>query len=229
LLFVGNPDCGLSNALAAVARSIMRCYRPDQAQIYVIDPKNDLVRVVQGEHLGRYVADDGVEAEGYTYYEDDVRAMTTHIDALLAPRLPRGRTGQEELARNARSWSGPEIFVIVDDEDLVAGWSGGAMMFRPDGKGPALEGLVKYANRAREVGLHLVVGRRLSPWGQALSSPLAGKLLTLTAPTVIMDGQREEGALVRGVRASKQPPGRGVYVTDKLAAPAQIAQVLPLE
>jgi S-DNA-T family DNA segregation ATPase FtsK/SpoIIIE len=228
LLFVGNPGCGLSNALAAVARSIMRCYRPEDAQIYVIDPKNRLLRVVQGEHLGRYVGEDGVESEGYVYYEDDVRAMTTHIDALLTARLPRSRAGQEELARNARSWSGPEIFVIVDDEDLMAAWSAGALMFRSDGKGPALEGLAKHASRGREVGLHLVVGRRF-PWGQALSSPLAGKLIALTSPTVVMDGSRMEGELIRGVKASKQPAGRGVYVTDKLIAPAQIAQVLPLD
>ncbi|MCH9729739.1 MAG: type VII secretion protein EccCa [Actinomycetia bacterium] len=229
LMFVGNPECGVSNALAAVAQSIMRCHGPEEAQIYVIDPKNALVRVVQGEHLGSYVGEDGLEAEGYTYYEDDVRAMTTHLDTLLAPRLPRARAGQEELARSARSWSGPEIFVLVDDEDLVAGWSSGAMMFRPDGKAPPLEALTKYLDRSREVGLHLVVGRRVSPWGQAMASPLAGKLISLTSPTVIMDGPREEGALLRGVKASRQPVGRGVYVTDKLSAPAQIAQVLPLE
>ena len=56
----------------------------------------------------------------------------------------------------------------------------------------------------------------------------SSKLISLTAPTVIMDGAREEGALMRGVKASRQPQGRGVYVTDKLSAPAQIAQVLPL-
>ena len=140
LLFIGNPECGVSNCLAAVARSIMRCYRPEDAQIYVIDPNNSLVRVVQGRHLGRYIGEDGVESEGYTYYEDDVRAMTRHIDALLAPRMPRGRAGQEELAQATRSWSGPEIFVLVDDEQIVAGWSAGANMFRADGKGPAVEG-----------------------------------------------------------------------------------------
>ena len=228
LLFVGNSECGLSNSLAAVARSIMRCYRPEDAQIYVIDPNNALVRVVQGEHLGRFVGEDGVESEGYTYYEDDVRAMTRHIDTLLAPRMPRGRAGQEELAQSSRSWSGPEIFVIVDDEQIVAGWSSGANMFRADGKGPAVEGLTKYLDRAREVGLHLIVGRRF-PWGQAMSSPLAGKLIAQTAPTVVMDGARLEGETIRGVRPSKQPVGRGIYVTDRLSAPAQIAQVLPLE
>ena len=110
LLFIGNPECGLSNSLAAVARSIMRCYRPEEAQIYVIDPGNSLVRVVQGPHLGRYIAEDGGSLR-VTPHEDDVRAMTSHIDALLAPRMPRSRAGQEELAQATRSWSGPEIFV----------------------------------------------------------------------------------------------------------------------
>lgn len=228
LLFIGNPECGISNALAAVARSIMRCYRPEDAQIYVIDPNNSLVRVVQGAHLGRYVGEDGVESEGYTYYEDDVRAMTQHIDGLLAPRMPRGRVGQEELAQSARSWSGPEIFVLVDDEQIVSGWSAGTNMFRADGKGPAVEGLTKYIDRAREVGLHLIVGRRF-PWGQAMSSPLGGRLIAQTVPTVVMDGDRMEGELIRGARASRQPVGRGLFVTDRLSAPAQIARVLPLD
>ena len=228
LLFIGNPECGLSNSLAAVARSIMRCYRPEEAQIYVIDPGNSLVRVVQGPHLGRYIGEDGVESEGYTYYEDEVRAMAGHIDALLAPRMPRGRAGQEELAQATRSWSGPEIFVLIDDEQIVAGWSAGANMFRADGKGPAVEGLTKYIDRAREVGLHLIVGRRF-PWGPAMSSPLAGRLIAQTVPTVVMDGARMEGELIRGVRAARQPVGRGIYVTDRLSAPAQIAKVLPLD
>lgn len=228
LLFTGNPECGLSNALAVVAKSIVRCYRPDEAQIYVVDPKNALLQVVQGEHLGRYRGEDGNEYEGYTYYEQDVRVMAAHIDQLLAPRLPPGRADQAELAKSARSWKGPDIFVIIDDEQLVAGWNAGALMFA-SGQGPALDPLVKYADRAREVGLHFVVARRLSPWGQAVSSPLSGKLISLTSPTVIMDGAREEGALVRGVKAGRQPAGRGVYVTDKLTAPIQIAQVLPGE
>jgi S-DNA-T family DNA segregation ATPase FtsK/SpoIIIE len=227
LMFIGNPECGVSNSLAAVAQSIMRCYRPEEAQIYVIDPGNSLVKVVQGAHLGRYTGGDGLESEGYTYYEDDVRAMTQYIDALLAPRMPRGRAGQEELAQSKRSWTGPEIFVLIDDEQIVSGWSSGANMFRADGKGPATEGLTKYLDRAREVGLHLIVGRRF-PWGPAMSSPVAGRLIAQTAPLVVMDGNRMEGELIRGVRPGKQPVGRGIYVTDRLSAPAQIAQVLPL-
>ncbi len=58
LLFAGRSECGVSNAVAAVAQSIMRCYRPEDAQIFVIDPNNALMRVVQGPHLGRYIGED---------------------------------------------------------------------------------------------------------------------------------------------------------------------------
>ncbi|MGH3967649.1 MAG: FtsK/SpoIIIE domain-containing protein, partial [Mycobacterium sp.] len=76
LLFVGRPECGLSSALATVAQSVMRVYRPDQAQIYVVDPHNDLLRVVEGEHLGRYV-----------HRQDQVRELGDGLGAMLAERM----------------------------------------------------------------------------------------------------------------------------------------------
>lgn len=93
-------------------------------------------------------------------------------------------------------------------------------------QGTAVDGLTKYINRAREVGLHLIVGRRF-PWGPAMSSPLAGKLIAQTAPTVVMDGARLEGELIRGVRAARQPVGRGIYVTDRLSAPRKSQRCCP--
>ena len=56
-----------------------------------------------------------------------------------------------------------------------------------------MEGLTWHIDRAREVGLHLIVGRRF-PWGRRCPSPLAGRLIAQTAPTVVMDGARMEGA-----------------------------------
>lgn len=223
LLFAGNPECGRSSALAAVAASIMRLYTPEQAVIYVIDPKNALVRVVEGDHLGRYFGADGNEYEGYVYHEDEARALAAHVGEVLRPRLPRKGASQEELASSSRSWTGPEIFVLVDDEETVTSW-GMANMFSATGGGAVLEPLIKVADRGREIGLHFVVARRLAPWGQAMSSPLTGKLLQLAMPTVVMDGPRDEGIIVGSVRASRQPVGRGIYVTDKLTAPVQIAK-----
>ena len=73
LLFTGRPECGLSSGLATIAQSVMRVYRPDQAQIFVVDPHNNLLRVVEGDHLGRYV-----------HRQDQVRELGETLGALFA-------------------------------------------------------------------------------------------------------------------------------------------------
>jgi hypothetical protein len=40
---------------------------------------------------------------------------------------------------------------------------------------------------------------------------------------VVMDGDRAEGAIIGETKAAKFPLGRGIYVTDRLVAPVQIA------
>jgi hypothetical protein len=67
------------------------------------------------------------------------------------------------------------------------------------------------------------VSRRLAQWGRAALSPLVGRLLQAKVAGVVMDGDRGEGAIIADTKAAKFPPGRGIYVTDKLVAPVQIA------
>ncbi|WP_459988057.1 hypothetical protein, partial [Mycobacterium avium] len=57
----------------------------------------------------------------------------------------------------------------------------------------------------------------------AASSPLIDRMLRMKAAGVVMSGDRGEGPIIGGQRASKMRPGRGVYVTDQLTAPVQIA------
>jgi S-DNA-T family DNA segregation ATPase FtsK/SpoIIIE len=78
-------------------------------------------------------------------------------------------------------------------------------------------------DRGKEVGLHLVVSRRIGNWGRAVASPLVGRMLQLSSQGVVMDGPRCQGEIMGGVTAASQPVGRGIYVTDTLAAPVQIA------
>ena len=58
---------------------------------------------------------------------------------------------------------------------------------------------------------------------RAVASPLVGRLLQLSTAGVLMDGARSQGEILGGVMAFAQPAGRGIYVTDKLAAPVPIA------
>jgi DNA segregation ATPase FtsK/SpoIIIE, S-DNA-T family len=209
-LVTGNPECGKSNALAALAQAVMRGYRPEQARIYVVDPHNCLLQVVEGDHLG-----------GYVYRQKQVRDMAAEVAALLESRLPPEHASQAELAAGVR-WRGPQVFVFVDNEETIQSWDSG-MSFAPGAAGYPLEPLLGFLDRGKEVGLHLVVSRRIGNWGRAVASPLVGRLLQLTTPGVVMDGPRSQGEILGGIAASSQPVGRGIYVTDKLAAPVQIA------
>jgi S-DNA-T family DNA segregation ATPase FtsK/SpoIIIE len=210
LLLAGRRECGLSTALATLARGVMRAYTPEHAQIYVVDPHNGLLQVVpEGAHLG-----------AYAYREGQIRDMAVEVAALLESRLPTEEATQADLAAGVQRWSGPEVFVFVDREETIQSWDRGGWQ---EGTGYPLEPLVGFLDRGREVGLHLVVSRRLAQWGRAALSPLVGRLLQAKVAGVVMDGDRGEGAIIADTKAVKFPPGRGIYVTDKLVAPVQIA------
>lgn len=209
LLFTGRPECGLSSGLATIAQAVMRVYRPDQAQIYVVDPHNNLLRVVEGDHLGRYV-----------YRQDQIRELGDTLGALFASRMPTSDQTQEELASGTRRWSGPKIFVLIDREETLATWDTGGFV---PGTGYPLGSLTPYITRGREVGLHLVVSRRIAQWGRTQTNPMVGEMVKAKSPAIVMDGDPGEGPIIGDTKARPAPPGRGLYVTDRVVAPVQVA------
>ncbi|WP_169824283.1 hypothetical protein [Mycobacterium intracellulare] len=48
-------------------------------------------------------------------------------------------------------------------------------------------------------------------------------MLKAKAPVVVMDGDPDEGPIVGKTKAVPADPGRGLYVTDRMVAPVQIA------
>ena len=101
-------------------------------------------------------------------------------------------------------WTGPELFVLVDDYDLVAG-------------GPAnpLQALAEHLPHARDVGLHLGLARRTGGAARAQYEPIAQRLRELSTAGLVMAGNPDEGALVGPVRPGPLPPGRGRLVTRR--------------
>lgn len=209
LLFVGRPECGLSSGLATVAQAVMRVYSPEQAQLYVVDPHNELLRVVEGEHLGAYV-----------FREDQVRALGESLGAILTERMPMTDQSQEELAAGTRRWSGPEIFVFIDREETLASWDSGGFV---PGTGYPLGPVTRFIPRGKEVGLHLIVSRRIAQWGRTQTNPVIAEMVKSKAPAVVMDGDPDEGPIIGHTKAAPADPGRGLYVTDRVVAPVQVA------
>ena len=103
--------------------------------------------------------------------------------------------------RDRSWWHGPELFLLVDDYDLVA----------TAGNNP-LAALIELLPQARDIGLHLVVARRVGGAARALYEPVLQRLRELDSPGLLMSGNREEGQLIGTLKPSPQPPGRGHLV-----------------
>lgn len=137
LLILGATECGKTAALRTLCREIVRTTRSDAARIVVVDFRRTLLGVVESDHL-----------LGYAMSAASADAHVATVTDLLTERLPYERVTQRQL-RDRSWWSGPELFVVVDDYDLVAGTSGNPLL-------PLLDLLP----HARDLGLHLVIARR---------------------------------------------------------------------
>lgn len=200
LLVFGDSGCGKTALLRGICRGLMESNRPDQIRIIVGDYRRTLLGVVEGDHLG-----------GYAPAASVLAAMAQELAGVFERRLPGPDTTQQQL-RDRSWWTGPEVFVIVDDYDMVA----------TSGQNP-LTPLLDYLPQAKDIGLHLVVARRAGGAGRALFEPVLARLRELSTPGVVMSGNREEGALVGAARPSPMPPGRGMLVRRNGVALVQTA------
>ncbi|WBB82497.1 type VII secretion protein EccCa [Micromonospora sp. WMMD882] len=188
----GDAECGKSSFLRALATSITRRFTPEQARIILVDYRRSLLGAIESEHLIGY----GTAASG-----------TAELIESVAGYMERRKPGPEVTAAQLRQrswWTGPELFVLVDDYDLVA-------------TGPVnpLRALEDHLPQARDVGLHLVLVRRSGGAGRSQYEPIVQRLRELASAGLVMSGSPDEGALVGPVRPGPLPPGRGRLVTRR--------------
>ncbi|MDG4829501.1 type VII secretion protein EccCa [Solwaraspora sp. WMMD1047] len=205
LIAFGDTESGKTNLLRLLARGIQDRYSPAGAAILVVDYRRGLLDVVGGDHL-----------LGYAGSEPSLTAVMPEIAQGMRARLPGPDVTAEQLRRRSW-WSGPEMFVLVDDYDLVA----------TQGGNPLLP-LVELLPQARDIGLHLIVARRSGGAGRALYEPVVQRLRELGSPGLVLSGSRDEGALVADVKPSVRPPGQGQFVSRRTgAAVVQVAWTPP--
>lgn len=190
LMIFGDSGSGKTAVLRAICRGLMESNTGGQARLIVGDYRRTLLGVVEGDHLG-----------GYAPSATVLSAMTQELAGIFERRLPGSDTTQQQL-RDRSWWTGPEVFVVVDDYDMVA----------TSGQNP-LTPLLEYLPQGKDIGLHLVVARRSGGAGRALFEPVLARMKELSTPGIVMSGSREEGALVGNVRPSPMPAGRGTLVT----------------
>ncbi len=188
LMVFGDTECGKTNLLRLLARQIVERPPPEQAKLIIGDYRRGLLGVVEGDHLLGYAASGQVLTD-----------MVGSVRTAMLGRLPGPDVTSQQL-RDRSWWRGPELYLFVDDYDLVA-----------SGSNP-LTGLVDLLPQARDIGLHLIVTRRVGGAARALYDPVLQRLRELDAPGLLMSGNKDEGVLLGNLKPSRQPPGRGSLV-----------------
>jgi S-DNA-T family DNA segregation ATPase FtsK/SpoIIIE len=190
LLVFGDGGSGKSALLRSYAAEVCRTRSSAQAQLVLVDYRRALLGEVPDDYLVQYLAN-GTQAG----------PALADLAAYLRGRIPGPDVTAEQLRRR-EWWTGAEVFVLVDDYDLVA-----------TSVGSPLAPLLELLPQARDVGLHLVLTRRSGGAARALFEPVVQSLRDLSSPTMLLSGSREEGPLVGSVRPRAFVAGRGQLVT----------------
>ncbi|QUR66478.1 type VII secretion protein EccCa [Mycobacterium spongiae] len=190
LLIVGDNECGKTAALRTLCAEIVRTNCVAEARLFIIDFRRTLLGVVESEHLG-----------GYAISSAAVDVLLPGLLDQLNMRMPTAEVNQPQL--QARSgWSGPDIYLVVDDYDLVATSAGNPLL-----------ALLEYVPHAQDLGLHLIVARRSGGAARGLFEPLVASLRDLGCMGLMMSGRPDDGVLLGSCRPMPLPPGRAVLVT----------------
>jgi S-DNA-T family DNA segregation ATPase FtsK/SpoIIIE len=189
-LVFGESGSGKSQFLRTWMRALAGSVPDDQVRFMVVDYRRSLLGAVPDGHMGAYAGDPHA-AEVYA----------TQLAERLAERRPPSNISAREL-RTRSWWTGPELYLVVDDLDMLA-----------TGTASPLAPLIPFLVQAREVGFHVVAAHRSAGASRALmAGSLLAKVAELGADGLLLSGEAREGALLGGVRPGPQAPGRGVLV-----------------
>jgi S-DNA-T family DNA segregation ATPase FtsK/SpoIIIE len=196
-LVFGDAGSGKTSFLRTFIEGLMATSSAEQTRIVLLDYRRSLLGAVPEDYLGAY-APDAVAA----------RAYVDQICARMTERLPPAGITPQELAAKAW-WQGPQIYLVIDDYDLVGG--------------QLLAPLAEFLPHARDIGLHVVLTRRVTGLSRGFGDQFFRLIQELGCGGLVLSGDRKEGTVLGDERAALRPPGRGVLV--RRGQPRELIQV----
>ncbi|WP_436536858.1 type VII secretion protein EccCa [Actinoplanes sp. HUAS TT8] len=191
LTVLGDDESGKTTVLRHIAQSVVSRYTPDQARIMFVDYRRQLFDCVPAEYR-----------LGYSVSLDSTRDTVKDAVLGLAPRMPGADVTPEQLRRRDW-WTGPELFVLVDDYDLLAGHDS-----------PLLP-LVPYLAQGADIGFHLVLTRGAANVMRMSMDPVIRRVQETNTPDLALSCPPSEGPLLGNVRPRQLPPGRALLCTRR--------------
>lgn len=190
LMVFADVECGKTTLLRNIVTGIAETSSASEARVIMIDYRRTLLGAIEGEQLA-----------GYSTSAQTSFGMIQEVATYLRKRTPGTDITPQQL-RERSWWSGPEIFVLVDDYDMVV----------TGGRNP-IEPLLEFLPLARDIGLHLVIARRSGGAARALYDKVLGTMKDLSVDALLMSAPKDEGKILGDIRAAKLPPGRGTLIS----------------
>ncbi|MFD9287633.1 type VII secretion protein EccCa [Streptomyces sp. NPDC060030] len=202
LIVVGDTESGKTNLLRHVAQSIVSRHSSRESLFALVDLRRELYGSVPEEYQ-----------LSYSVSLDAVREMIAAAADAIKARVPGPEITPDRL-RTRDWWTGPQVFVIIDDYDLLGSGGYGPSPFDP---------ILEYLSHGAEIGLHMIVARSAGGVGRAMGDPLLRRLVEANTPSVLLSCPPSEGALFGDVKPREFPPGRGYWVSRRRKTQVQTA------
>ena len=184
LIIFGDSGTGRTTMLRRVVTELVRTHSSDELVFAVFDPRRSLTGVVPEGYLGG-TATSAVLAQ----------KLVTAIVPELEARVPRSVDSSVEVAPPT-----PHIVILIDDYDALG-----------SGAGP-FKALMPFVPMGNEVGLSVVLTRRMTGAGRAMYDPLVNTMRDSGAAGFMFSGDRSEGMLLGNQRPRALPIGRAMLL-----------------
>ncbi|MFJ7071678.1 type VII secretion protein EccCa [Streptomyces sp. NPDC098781] len=203
LIVVGDTESGKTNLLRRVTEGITARYAPNEAKIIAVDYRRTLVDAIPEEYrIGHVISLDNLTET----VDGAARALKTRVPgADIAPAR----------MRKCDWWTGPRLFILVDDYDMVSGNS-----FQSP-----FEPLFEHLTLGFEMGLHVIVARSAMGAGRGLSDALIRRLDEANNPAILLSCPPTEGRLFGNAKPVNLPPGRALHIARRKSRLMQTALV----
>ena len=197
LYLFGDAKTGKTAFLRSIIQEITRLYSPNEAKIVALDMRRSLLGDIPEDYSLRYLTN---HQEAIGQLRDLAKFMRT--------RLPGSDVTAEQI-RERTWWSGPEVWILVDDYDLVATTSGNPLME-----------LIDLLPQAADIGLHVIITRRMGGASRAAYEKVIQMMGDLAVTGILLSGNPKEGAIINGVKPRRAVPGRAQVIHRDLGVVA---------
>jgi DNA segregation ATPase FtsK/SpoIIIE, S-DNA-T family len=204
LLILGDRECGKTTLLRTWMRGLTQRNTSEQVKLILVDYRKTLIEFSRSEHVLTYAVS-----------SDQVKETVSFLKTEMEKRLAGSLKQSAEQMGQGRSWSGPRYYLVVDDYESVATPA-------PQNGNP-LNPLESFLGSGPEIGLHVILARRVVELSRSNFDPIFRGVRGLETPGLLMRGDPVEGrqALHKQNISDGLPTGRACYVA-RGAAPTMV-------